>query len=135
MIVEKEFFYNPVNSWSKTNPYTMAFVYPKDGEPYIVKGGYIEVTGYLEKEDRPAIVHYVLWHHKLHRSIITTINCGKVAISRKHKLWEVSVAMGVGFTTYKVIATMKKLPRKWIKELDDYILVKSNKNNWRKIVL
>jgi hypothetical protein len=140
MKVQKEFEYSPTNSWATTNPYTMAFVYPKDAEPFIVKGGYIDVKIYMEKEKRPAIVHYVLWHNKMHRRIITAINCGKVNIGKKgsgkQAKWEVTVAK-VGLSPYKVVATMRKLPRKWIKELDDYTCVKAEENakGFRRIIL
>ena len=134
MEIRKEFNYNPIGSWNKINPYTMAFVYPKDETPYMIKGGYEDVETYLKNIEIPAIVHYTLWHHKTTRRIIKLINCGKINIAhiggQKNGRWEVSSKFG---KNYKVIVSMRKLPRKWIKEIE----VENPVPNkiWRKIVL
>jgi hypothetical protein len=122
----------------------MAFIYPKDDTSYIVKGGYIDVTKFLEHiETKPAIVHYTFFNRGFTRRIVESINCGKVTISIICSLsggWEVSVARP-GISPYEVIATMKKLPRKWIKELNTYVddqknMVPEKKfKGWRKIIL
>ena len=141
MEVRKEFEYSPLNCWSQSNPYTLAFVYPKDDTPYVVKGGLRDVEAYLKSnEPKPAIIHYTHFHGKTHRRIIETINCGKVLILRKGSttfnwVWEIQVA-DYGIGPYKVIAKIRKLPRKWIKELDPYVSTgKKEVKDFRRIVL
>lgn len=41
--VEKEFEWTKVGSFEYRNPYTIAYIYPKDREPFIVKGGLNDV--------------------------------------------------------------------------------------------
>jgi hypothetical protein len=140
MEVKKEFVYDPKGCWAQANPYTMAFVYPRDGAPYIVKGGMKDVEPFLKNTEKsPAIIHYTFWHYTIARRVIETINCGKVSIARKgsakHGVWEISIA-DKGVSPYIIIAGMRKLPRKWIKELDEYIQVKAEESKgFRRIIL
>ena len=46
--IRKEFEYSPIGSFRNCNPYTIYWVYPKTGEPYIVKGGMNDVKGVRE---------------------------------------------------------------------------------------
>ena len=46
--VKQEFKYEIIGCHRDVNPYTMAFVYPQKGKPFIVKGGLNDVEKYLE---------------------------------------------------------------------------------------
>jgi len=57
------------NDWDKTrsykegNPWTLMFIYPMNGEPYLIKGGMIECKEWLvEHEKGPHVNFITLWH-------------------------------------------------------------------------
>lgn len=72
LTVVKEFPYNPIHSFKDGNPFTIAFVYPKDGRPFCLKGGANDVEKWLEKNmsDRNYLLHETWWRDKRSRSSI-----------------------------------------------------------------
>lgn len=118
--VRKEFEYNIKRSWVDVNPYTIAFIYPKtsDDSPFIVKGGLIDVKAFLKSYHIPFIGYNSHWyHHKKRGYWITNIR----------SLFFIPVGKGKRFRIIKIIFNKKvvkvvrRLPRKWIKELENFI--------------
>lgn len=146
--VKKEIDYEPKNSYRLGNPYTIAFVYPKDGEPYILKGGARDVNSEISKETRPSIIHETFFKDGESRNVDSIKNLGskyrayfsllsyphendggydsnfKKRILKKVRnvkrrtliVYETSDSANVVFTK-----TLRHIPRKWMKELNQFV--------------
>jgi len=125
--VKKEFPYTRFGSFRNENPYTIAFIYPQVSEPYIVKGGYQNVREEYDRICQPAIVHETKWYHGSHRTTIRLFNlpsnieifersknCTFFSACNKHIKWAI-VNKKTSF-----IHPLRRLPRKWIQELDQF---------------
>jgi len=58
-----DFSWEPEGSWREGNPFTIAFCYPAEGNPYILKGGSRIITNVMEKTKVPTIVYMSYWHN------------------------------------------------------------------------
>lgn len=54
--------WNSIGSWTYTNPYSIIFVYPKDGETYVLKGGLKRVEEKLKEDNRPLGYIRTMYH-------------------------------------------------------------------------
>jgi len=131
--VQKEFEYNPVRSFRDGNPYTMAFCYPHPlyHRPFVVKGGFKDCNEYLKTLDYPIFVHLVFYYKGSTRRIFKFYQLDsnlalneQVSFPPKKKgkrLWELYLrGSGLGVRT-KTLATFKRVPRRWIRELNLYV--------------
>jgi hypothetical protein len=127
MKVKKEFDYNPIKSFRLVNPFTMAFCYPYPlhEKSFIVKGGLNDVKKYVEKQKMPLIVHYSYWRHGHSRGIVRFIGFDKrynfhVMKTVKGPYQLIMVDKGPEWNR-QVLAEFKRVPRKWLKELNVYM--------------
>jgi hypothetical protein len=67
-----EFDWTPIHSWSDGNPFTIAFCYPMEGKPFVLKGGCKSIEPILKKTKVPVVVHFSYWHHGNSRYLV---NC------------------------------------------------------------
>jgi len=133
--IEKEFEYNKIGSWYDGNPYTIAFCYPKDFSPFIVKGGIIDVRSHIEKKmlGKAFLVYYTMFWKGKTRTIIdiylgNTKNSAYLRnrenLCNKHQHYQLIVFL----KNTNVSGTLsfekwfRRPPRKWIKELNPYIV-------------
>lgn len=121
--VRKEFPYNKIGSFRKVNPFCIAFVYPKSSmdDSFIIKGGLNDVKNFLSEYPFPFIVRYTLWKNGRQRGYWSS-NIKYLSILRNFKnvngkffLYE---GMKIIFKK-EVIKKLNRVPRKWIKELDN----------------
>lgn len=111
----KQFSYNRINSFRNCNPYTIIFFYPKDDTPFVVKGGWNDCNKFIKKYKIPSILHITYWYHGEHRNLYNVINTKiKCYIYRNKYSYDLSI-------NGKCLKTIKQVPRKWIKELNDFI--------------
>jgi hypothetical protein len=57
-----EFTWDPAGSWRNGNPFTLAFCYPAEGSPYVLKGGSRTISNVMSKVTIPTVVHMTYWH-------------------------------------------------------------------------
>ncbi|MFA7219033.1 MAG: hypothetical protein WC119_00710 [Synergistaceae bacterium] len=147
LAVKKEFPYNVIHSWRDGNPFTIAFVYPKKGEPFIVKGGANDVNPFLGTLKTPCIAHIGYWkgnkcryngikffgfnsrykiycqsrwpkeNRKTYDDIGNPIITKSVRNVFRHRLM-VFDERAIGEVFNK---SFRHVPRKWIKELDQFL--------------
>lgn len=136
MNIKKEFDYNPIGSYRKGNPYTIAFCYPYPlyAKSFIVKGGIKDVVKFLRSQKLPMIVHYSMWRHGITRGYVDVIGFDKKYSfyitkswsSRKTKEkrnWELIATYSKnGRFKREILAEFKRVPRKWLKELNPFIM-------------
>ena len=131
--VKKEFDYNPIGSFMNVNPYDMAFCYPHPlyHRPFVVKGGHQDVQDYLRSLNIPIIAHHTFYRNKGHRQLVGLYgiekgiriqkdyryskSTSKYIIDMKYQLVKFS-----GTATKVVLAEFKRIPRRWIRELNLY---------------
>ena len=121
--VRKEFPYNKIGSYRKVNPFCIAFVYPKSSmdDSFIIKGGLNDIKNFLCEYPFPFIAYYSLWKNQHQRGYWES-NIKYLTISRKYKNVNERTYLYEGFMitfNRKVIKKLNRVPRKWIKELDD----------------
>lgn len=121
--VRKEFPYNKIGSYRKVNPFCIAFVYPKSSmdDSFIIKGGLNDIEIFLSKYPFPFITYYSLWKNQHQRGYWKS-NIKYLIISRNYKKVNETVYIyEEALIIYKgeVIKKLNRVPRKWIKELDD----------------
>jgi len=133
--IAKEFPYSIIGSWTHANPFCIAFVYPRNAQPCIVKGGLREVEKYIPIHFPASIAHITMWQKKVHRETICFFGLRKGInahlFSPTHKLsrgsgrhgepirWKLSVYEP--FSKDAFVKYMRKPPRSWMKELDPFI--------------
>lgn len=116
-----EFPYSPINSFRRTNPFTIMYIYPRYGHPFVVKGGLNDCDEYLKRFLRPALIHITYWHHGLHRTSIRIINTSKrIYLMRTFDSNVKKTMIEIYVSEVGIIKTIKRVPRKWIKELDPF---------------
>jgi hypothetical protein len=143
--VKADFQYDPVGCYRKFNPYTICFVYPKLEDPYIVKGGLNDVKKWLkENQKTPAVAHINYFYRGKARNVFRTFGIRdnvKVFITGLKYPNENTVSYDDNFNMVinknvkntlrheiiilsiekTFVKRVRKIPRKWIKELDPYI--------------
>jgi len=111
---KKQFLYNPIRSYTNLNPYTIMFVYPQYCNPYVIKGGYNDCNKWMKETGTPALVHVTFWKGGKSRVFYQLININPyVSIVKLKNYYLIS-------SNEVAIKRVKRVPRKWIKELDDY---------------
>ena len=120
--VRKEFEYQPVGSWGDGNPFTIAFVYPKNEKAFAVKGGLNDVKRYIKGLHIPCIVHYPFFRNESVR--FTSIEVyglkPEFRVFVESSRWPIDKQ----FMSYGKPVFQKKvrhLPRGWMKELDPFV--------------
>lgn len=134
--VKKEFTYNPRGSFSRFDPYDVAFCYPHPlyEKPFIVKGGHQLVRDFLKKMNTPMIVHHTFYMKGMTRTIYGFYGLDKGLQIQKHytysdtlRKYRISQKFELVKFTYgesipkKVLARFKRVPRRWIRELNLYV--------------
>jgi hypothetical protein len=123
--IRKEFIYDPVGSFHHASPFVIVFVYPKDEKPFVVKGGWRQVNHWLEIVYRkPAVIHKTCWKHGICTQHYDVINFRKdlfFAIEKTNQKYELCWHWGSTREKY-CLASFKRVPRKWIKQLDIFPL-------------
>ena len=137
--VRKEFEYNPIGSFRDVNPYDVAFCYPHPlyHRPFIVKGGVRDTRKYLRKLNIPMVVHHTFYQRGKHRRLVQLYGVDKrlqiskdfsydqenenvYLKSRKFQLKRLGKGLG---DKREVLAEFKRIPRRWIRELNLYVTV------------
>ena len=118
--------YNKIGSYTNGNPYSIWFIYPQKGKPFIIKGGARSLDLWVERSfsdpSRLAIVNKTYWCHGEHRSFWGGINMGYYVQKLKSGKFEIYAypknRMFCGVDWVKKI--VRKPPRKWLKDIDKY---------------
>ena len=143
--VQKEFKYQVIGAWRNANPFVIAFIYPRKGNAYIVKGGFVDVRKYL-KTIPIALVHLSYWHQKRVRKCQMVMGLPenlKVTLTFAHWPSENKIQYSDSFsppTIIKKVRNIKRVgfyiirdnklvfykklrhaPRCWPKEIDAYL--------------
>jgi len=117
-------------SFSRVDPWTLAFVYPKDSEPLLIKGGLNFVEDEMKKHG-PAVIHLSTFHigGKLTSFRLHGVNAG-IKENNSYELYKVRKKYTIytypknGMAYEHVpIKHIRRVPRRWIKELDRYIII------------
>ena len=117
----------PVTDLSlKQSPFTIAFCYSRNQEPFVVKGGWVDVEKFLTSKKEPLLVHITYWWRKAHRTVMDTYNLTQDIFfdevgKRNGKRWRIFTFKD---NVRKNLATVRRIPRKWLKELNPYCPVK-----------
>ncbi len=127
---EITFSYKPANGFreqdSPQNPFTIAFCYPRFKDPFVLKGGWVDVEKFLLEKKEPMMAHITFWWKKSHRTLIRAYNLTEnVQFDEGGKLsgkrWRIYVYKN---GEKKTLATIRRIPRKWLKELNPYCPMK-----------
>ena len=94
-------------------PWAVYFVYPKDGEPVLVKGTSDEVFSYVKENYPVALIRYTYWRNGISRGGWRFTSSHRYVI-RAGRRWRVSVKRGDYWYDY----SFRRLPKKWIPEFD-----------------
>jgi len=108
------------------NPFTIAFCYPKDREPFVIKGGWVDVEKFLVAKKEPMLAHITYWWRKAHRTTIKVYNLSEnINFEESGKLgrkrWRIFIYKN---GEKKSLAVVRRIPRKWLKELNPYCPIK-----------
>lgn len=126
--VRKEFDYNPIGSYRDVNPYDVAFCYPHPlyHKPFIVKGGVKDTRKYLRKLNIPMVVHHTFYQRGRHRRLVQLYGVDKRLQISKDFYHENAKRFQLKRFGDKreVLAEFKRIPRRWIRELNLYVTVK-----------
>ncbi len=116
--------YTIIGSYTRVNPYTIAFVYHPAGNGVVLKGGLNNVEVAIEKRKGPALVNYTMWHHGKHRSFWRLKNVVDVHLEFtfiKDNIKKYGRPYVIKHRDGSVIKKLRRIPRCWIKELNAYI--------------
>jgi hypothetical protein len=126
---------------SPSNPYTIAFVYQQNGRNFVIKGGQIDVDREVARVvTGPAIVHRTFYKNgKATTETPKIINVKRKLyfyppskvdrLGHKHPRYTIRLIAGKGEKVvakrqdgcpYSFVHYMKRIPRGWIKELDQF---------------
>lgn len=130
--VREEFEYNPIGSFRDMNPYDVAFCYPHPlyHRPFIVKGGHRKIQEYLKKLNIPMVVHHTLYRKGNHRTIVEFYGVeSRIYISRSYGPWSGGLLrrekryelVKIDNEGRRLLAEFKRVPRRWIRELNLYL--------------
>jgi len=119
-------------------PYTHAFVYPKEGTPFLLKGPCGDVKRLLEEIPSPCVVHFTYFKDGKSRNLIRFINLKRKGVhhygldqkcvhgKKRHaikaiaKTGEMVVETRKDGCPYSFVKYFRRIPRSWIKELDQF---------------
>jgi hypothetical protein len=117
--VKEAFPWDKIGSYRNANPYSIYFVYPQNEKPFIIKGGSKDCERFLKAHPNPAIYYYSFWHKGKHRGGWLTHKFF-ISISR----YDSNYRLVNGYILSKggqVIKRVRRIPRKWIKEYDNFV--------------
>lgn len=115
----KNFPYNRIDSFRNINPYTIVYFYPKIGSPFVIKGGLNDCDKFIKRQKTPALLHMTYWRHGKNRSHHVVINTKtKIYIRRILENYKYMYDISTPINSLKII---KRVPRKWINELNDFV--------------
>lgn len=122
--VKYSFPYDRIGGWSqRKGGFTIAFVYPRKKQPYVIKGSMRQIEINLKMEKRPAIVYKTIFYHKQTRTIEEVINLPERTHAviwhkkerNKHSYYEINgYKNGIKVIHY----ILRRQPRCWLKQLD-----------------
>ena len=118
-----------------TGPFTIAYIYPREGAAYIIKGKYSEIYNYCTIIDVPSIIHMRMYAKSrvsnLYRVtgirrdnlVYSTGNFFRININRNNLTYRYILNV----TSYDSLVVylrkeMRRIPRGWIKELNPYVV-------------
>lgn len=117
--------YNRIGGWAQgKGGFTIAFVYPKNGRNFVLKGCMRSVKRLIKQYHGPAIVYYTIYHHGKPRTIEEIINLPKGSHayiwhegprSKNKKRYTIK---GCKNGQYILGFQLKRQPRCWLKQLD-----------------
>ncbi len=128
--VKKEFEWNKIGSYKHGNPYSIIWAYPRNGEPYIIKGGANDCQNYIRALQEPIMYYTSYWKNGRQRGrwgvvgIKTHIyfhrrSKKKINNSPTNHSWDIRKE-GMFDNSSNHILYLRRVPRKWLKELDQF---------------
>lgn len=115
----KEFPWEKIRSFSHINPYAIFFCYPKPPkEPFILKGGLNDCEAKVKALNYPMMVNRTMWHKGHPRGGWHIMLPGKGDYTAY--IYGFSKRMRELRYKGKLIKILRKVPRKWMKELDQF---------------
>ena len=119
MKVKVEFWWERIGSFGRMDPWCIAFAYPQRHEPFIVKGGLNSVEGFFKTYKSPVLVHFTYWYRGQSRTVVRVFNTGDIRVFFTFKHHRVDMTVYGGRKIFS--KTLRRVPRKWMKELDKYV--------------
>lgn len=120
--VRKEFPWSKIGSWAWDGDggFTIAFCYPKDEPPFILKGGLETIDHWLEYTyKKPVMVFRTIYWHGLPRTIVSFFNIiphyirWSEQFNGKRKILKLN--------GQEISSPVRRIPRKWPVQLNNYI--------------
>ena len=116
--VKYEGFWSKIGCYRRVDPFAIFFIYPKDKKPFVIKGGYQDLLKIVDTYKYWHLRCETLWH-KRHSRVFWGTNVPHISIYftkkiRRHLIYYKSVS-------HEPILSLRRMPRKWIKELNNYI--------------
>jgi len=112
-------------------PFTMAYIYPREGVAYMIKGKFSAIYNYYSFLDIPSIIHMRIYAKSRVsnvyrvtgiRRLNTADNC-RININRNNLTHRYILNVtSYDFRTVFLRKEMRRVPRGWIKELDPYVV-------------
>ena len=93
-----------------TQPFTVAFVYPKDNEPHIIKGMYREVKSCILHHFPISFYNFSFWKYGRCRSVW--------GFTEEDKVYRKEGRKHVVFMGNKKLS-FRRMPHRWIKEFNN----------------
>jgi hypothetical protein len=119
--------YTRIGSWTNGNPYTIAFCYPIESKPYVLKGGCNNINKYLDSLKEPTLVNKTFWHQgKTRYASYRFFGIKNVYVdesyvkehSRKRNGWSIGIYEKKGKIE---ICHLRRVPKAFPRELKRYI--------------
>lgn len=103
---------------ARNDPFTIAFVYPKNGQPLVVKGSASAVNGYLKRFPM-ALVNITYWKNKQSRNF-WRFTCQNVYLRRVSDTQSGFQLRVYDTKSRQLVRTkrFKRVPHKWVPEFD-----------------
>lgn len=111
--------FHKTKTFGMSDPYVIYFVYPKDGQPVMVKGMYREVDEFVKEKYPMAIYRWTMWKDGKSRG-----HWGFTCPNRYAIETVVNGHRRIKITIYhdnrgRVEFTLRRMPKRWIPEFDD----------------
>jgi len=108
-----EKFFKPVNP---RHPYTIVFVYPKKGNPFVLKGDGQAIGKWLAKFTLPAFLVETYWQNRRCRLKFQILNFPGAVFYHTHKR---PLRFVLKYED-RPIKYFKEYPQRWLHELDKF---------------
>ncbi len=132
-VIELSKFEKRRADWGGSQPYTMAFCYPKSG-PILIKGMGEEVEEYVKRKVGPCHYRLTFFHNKESRGLwlFNIPHCflhkKKYPTTGGHERFELSMFNNDN-TLFKEYF-LRKVPMRYLKELDEFLMNNSQCQNF-----